>query len=119
VCFSCLATKVAFTPASAASWETAVVALDNIACSGEKTPSHAACGPSSALTRKALRPACALSARPEAPFNKAEYQWKSKPQFITNPSGVAGLLGWLLAASGMKTRRDDSSRALDDFQTLL
>jgi hypothetical protein len=43
-------------------------------------------GRRSALTRKALRPACAFPCGLQR-FNKAEYQWKSKPQFIANPSG--------------------------------
>ena len=35
------------------------------------------------------------------------------------PPGVAELLGWLLTTSELIIPRDDSRRALDDFQTLL
>jgi len=56
---------------------------------------------------------------PQLPFNKAEYQRKSKPQFITNPSGRSRA-AWLASRHlGADSPRDNSSRALDDFQTLL
>ena len=53
-------------------------------------------------------------------FNKAEYQRKSKPQFMSNPSG-GSLPAWLASCQigADRHRRMTAVGALDAFQTLL